>query len=168
MRVFVAGATGAIGRQLVPRLIAAGHEIHGMTRSESKQAMLDELGAVPVVADALDPDQVREEHGDREDARGQGAEGPADAVDSEDVERIVVAELALQHDRAVADEADARADRGQHRCDAHRWPLPVRARPDAELCRRRSPVRPPLPAARDERLRADTPSASMNSRVSTE
>src|SRR2546421_3766224 len=58
MRVFVAGATGAIGTQLVPRLVAAGHEVHGMTRSESKQAMLYDLGAVPVVADALDPEQV--------------------------------------------------------------------------------------------------------------
>ena len=35
MRVFVAGATGAIGKQLVPRLVEAGHEVHGMTRSES-------------------------------------------------------------------------------------------------------------------------------------
>ena len=60
MRVFVAGATGAIGKQLVPRLVAAGHEVHGMTRHESKQAMLYDLGAVPVVADALDPDQVAE------------------------------------------------------------------------------------------------------------
>jgi nucleoside-diphosphate-sugar epimerase len=60
IRVFVAGATGVIGRQLVPRLVAAGHEVHGMTRSESKQAMLEELGAVPVVSDALDPDQVAE------------------------------------------------------------------------------------------------------------
>src|SRR6478672_5009047 len=60
MRVFVAGATGAIGTQLVPRLVAAGHEVHGMTRNESKQAMLCELGAVPVVADALDPDQIAE------------------------------------------------------------------------------------------------------------
>jgi nucleoside-diphosphate-sugar epimerase len=60
MRVFVAGATGAIGQQLVPRLVAAGHEVHGMTRSESKQAMLYELGAVPALADALDPDQVAE------------------------------------------------------------------------------------------------------------
>jgi nucleoside-diphosphate-sugar epimerase len=60
MRVFVAGATGAIGKQLVPRLVEAGHEVHGMTRRESKQAMLHELGAVPVVADALDPDQVAE------------------------------------------------------------------------------------------------------------
>lgn len=60
MKVFVAGATGAIGRQLVPRLVAAGHEVHGMTRSESKQELLFELGAVPVVADALDPEQVAE------------------------------------------------------------------------------------------------------------
>jgi nucleoside-diphosphate-sugar epimerase len=60
MRVFVAGATGAIGTQLVPRLVAAGHEVHGMTRSESKRAMLHALGAVPVVADALDRDQVAE------------------------------------------------------------------------------------------------------------
>jgi nucleoside-diphosphate-sugar epimerase len=60
MRVFVAGATGAIGRQLVPQLVTAGHEVHGMTHSESKQALLHELGAVPVVADALDPDQVAE------------------------------------------------------------------------------------------------------------
>jgi nucleoside-diphosphate-sugar epimerase len=58
MRVFVAGATGAIGKQLVPRLVAGGHEVFGMTRSESKRAMLEELGAVPLVADALDPDQV--------------------------------------------------------------------------------------------------------------
>jgi nucleoside-diphosphate-sugar epimerase len=58
MKVFVAGATGAIGTQLVPRLVAAGHEVHGMTRSASKQSMLREWGAVPVVADALDPDQV--------------------------------------------------------------------------------------------------------------
>ena len=60
MKVFVAGATGAIGKQLVPRLVAAGHEVHGMTRSEVKQPDLYELGAVPVVADALDPDQVAE------------------------------------------------------------------------------------------------------------
>jgi len=60
MRVFVAGATGAIGKELVPRLVAAGHAVTGMTRSESKQAMLSELGATPVMADALNPDQVAE------------------------------------------------------------------------------------------------------------
>src|SRR5918995_1196097 len=55
MRVFVAGATGAIGKQLVPRLVEAGHEGHGMTRSESKKAMLDALGAVPGGAGAPAP-----------------------------------------------------------------------------------------------------------------
>lgn len=54
MRVFVAGATGAIGRQLVPQLIEAGHEVTGMTRSEEKAERLRGQGAEAVVADALD------------------------------------------------------------------------------------------------------------------
>jgi nucleoside-diphosphate-sugar epimerase len=58
MRVFVAGATGAIGRQLVPRLVAAGHEVQGMTRSERKRAIVEELGAEAYLADALDAEQV--------------------------------------------------------------------------------------------------------------
>jgi nucleoside-diphosphate-sugar epimerase len=58
MRVFVAGATGVMGKQLVPRLVKAGHEVIGMTRAESKRSALADLGAEPVVADALDPEQV--------------------------------------------------------------------------------------------------------------
>lgn len=58
MKVLVAGATGAIGRQLVPRLVANGHEVVGMTRSEAKVEEVRALGARPVVADALDPEQV--------------------------------------------------------------------------------------------------------------
>src|SRR5215204_2883193 len=58
MKVFVAGATGALGRQLVPQLVARGHEVVGMTRSASKQDLVRSLGARPVVADALDPDAV--------------------------------------------------------------------------------------------------------------
>ena len=58
MKILVAGATGAMGKQLVPRLVAAGHEVVGMTRSESKKETLYELGAAPVVADALNPDEV--------------------------------------------------------------------------------------------------------------
>jgi nucleoside-diphosphate-sugar epimerase len=58
MRVFVAGATGAIGTQLVPQLAAAGHDVIGMTRSPAKSDLLRALGARPVVADALDPDAV--------------------------------------------------------------------------------------------------------------
>lgn len=58
MRVFVAGATGALGRRLVPMLLAGGHEVTGMTRTPSRSALLRELGARPAVADALDPDAV--------------------------------------------------------------------------------------------------------------
>jgi nucleoside-diphosphate-sugar epimerase len=58
MNVFVAGATGAIGRELVPQLVARGHEVVGMTRSASKQDLVRSLGARPVVADALDADAV--------------------------------------------------------------------------------------------------------------
>jgi nucleoside-diphosphate-sugar epimerase len=58
MKVFVAGATGVIGRSLVPQLVARGHEVVGMTRSASKQDLVRSLGARPVVADALDPDAV--------------------------------------------------------------------------------------------------------------
>jgi nucleoside-diphosphate-sugar epimerase len=60
MKVFVAGATGAMGKQLVPRLVGAGHRVTGMTRTEAKQELLWELGAEPVVADALAPDQLAE------------------------------------------------------------------------------------------------------------
>jgi nucleoside-diphosphate-sugar epimerase len=60
MKVFVAGATGAMGRQLVPRLLQDGHRVVGMTRSESKRGELWDLGAQPLVADALDPEQVAE------------------------------------------------------------------------------------------------------------
>jgi 2-alkyl-3-oxoalkanoate reductase len=58
MKVFVAGATGALGRQLIPRLVERGHEVTGMTRSEDKRDLIAGLGARPVVADALDPDTV--------------------------------------------------------------------------------------------------------------
>jgi nucleoside-diphosphate-sugar epimerase len=66
MKVFVAGAGGAIGRQLVPRLAAAGHEVVGMTRSESKRETVRGLGARPVIADALDPEQVSRAVGEAE------------------------------------------------------------------------------------------------------
>jgi nucleoside-diphosphate-sugar epimerase len=57
MKVFVAGATGMIGSQLVAQL-AAGHDVIGMTRSPAKSDALRALGARPVVADAVDPDAV--------------------------------------------------------------------------------------------------------------
>jgi len=58
--VFVAGATGVIGRALIPKLVANGHEVFGMTRTSSKQDLVSRLGARPVVVDALDPASVAE------------------------------------------------------------------------------------------------------------
>jgi nucleoside-diphosphate-sugar epimerase len=58
MRIFLAGATGAIGRQLVPLLVADGHAVVGATRSPAKVEALRGAGAAPVVLDALDPAAV--------------------------------------------------------------------------------------------------------------
>ena len=54
MRIFVAGATGAVGRRLVPLLVGQGHDVTGLTRTPAKAGLLRECGAEPVVADALD------------------------------------------------------------------------------------------------------------------
>ena len=60
MRVFVAGATGAIGRYLVPSLIAAGHQVTGTSRSAAKAGQLSMAGAMPVIIDGLDRQAVLE------------------------------------------------------------------------------------------------------------
>ena len=54
MRIFLAGATGAIGRRLVPRLSEAGHQVTAITRSEAKLAKLRNVGAEPVLCDVFD------------------------------------------------------------------------------------------------------------------
>jgi len=54
MKVFVAGATGVIGRALVPRLLEAGHEVVGMSKDESRSGLLRALGAQAVVVDVFD------------------------------------------------------------------------------------------------------------------
>jgi nucleoside-diphosphate-sugar epimerase len=54
MRVFVAGATGAIGKRLVPQLVEAGHQVTAITRSKEKLGMLYELGAEAVLCDVFD------------------------------------------------------------------------------------------------------------------
>jgi nucleoside-diphosphate-sugar epimerase len=55
MRIFIAGATGAIGRQLVPLLLAAGHEVSALVRTPDRGELIRALGAEPVLGDALDP-----------------------------------------------------------------------------------------------------------------
>lgn len=59
MRIFVAGATGAVGQYLVPALIAAGHSVVGTTRSAAKADLVRRLGAEPAVADGLDAGSMR-------------------------------------------------------------------------------------------------------------
>ncbi|NOJ50032.1 NAD-dependent epimerase/dehydratase family protein [Bradyrhizobium archetypum] len=55
MRIFVAGATGAVGRPLVAALITAGHSVVAMTRRAGKAEAIKRMGAEPAIADGLDP-----------------------------------------------------------------------------------------------------------------
>jgi nucleoside-diphosphate-sugar epimerase len=58
MKVFVAGATGAVGRALVPLLVKAGYDVVGTTRSPDRAAAIGAMGAEPAVVDVLDRDVV--------------------------------------------------------------------------------------------------------------
>jgi len=58
MKVFLAGASGAIGRRLVPKLVEAGHEVTGMTRSEQSAERIRSAGARPVICDVFDRDAL--------------------------------------------------------------------------------------------------------------
>jgi len=58
MRIFLAGATGAVGRRLVPLLVEAGHEVTGTTRDPARAGDLRAAGAEPAVVDALDREAV--------------------------------------------------------------------------------------------------------------
>jgi nucleoside-diphosphate-sugar epimerase len=59
MRIFLAGATGAVGRPLMRLLVAAGHTVTGTTRSAAKAAEIEAVGATAAVVDAYDGDAVR-------------------------------------------------------------------------------------------------------------
>lgn len=60
MRVFVAGAGGAVGRVLVPLLLAEGHDVTGTTRSAARAERIERQGATPVVVDVLDRSGLRQ------------------------------------------------------------------------------------------------------------
>src|SRR3954470_20206592 len=60
MRIFVAGASRVIGRPLLRQLVAAGHDVVGMTSRDDGRGAIEQAGATAVVADALDADAVRE------------------------------------------------------------------------------------------------------------
>jgi len=59
MRIFVAGASGAVGRRLIPMLVSAGHSVTGLTRTAAKAEAIKRMGAQPVVADGLDAEAIR-------------------------------------------------------------------------------------------------------------
>src|SRR2546430_16895923 len=59
MRIFLAGATGAVGRPLTRLLVAAGHAVTGTTRSPPKAPTIEAAGATAAVVDAYDGDAVR-------------------------------------------------------------------------------------------------------------
>lgn len=54
VRIFLAGAGGAVGRALAPLLVRAGYEVHGSTRQAARTALLEQLGVKPVVVDVYD------------------------------------------------------------------------------------------------------------------
>lgn len=60
LHIFVAGATGVIGRRVVARLSEAGHRVTALTRSPDKSPLLSSLGATPAIGDAYDPDRLVE------------------------------------------------------------------------------------------------------------
>ncbi len=61
MKIFLAGATGVVGRALLPMLLEAGHEVAAMTSSADRAAELEAVGATPVVCDVFDGERLREQ-----------------------------------------------------------------------------------------------------------
>ena len=90
MRVLVAGASGAIGRRLIPLLVEAGHEVVGTTRSEAKADSIREAGADAVVLDVTNLDALRREvHRARPDVVVNQLTALPDALDFRDRDALV-------------------------------------------------------------------------------
>jgi nucleoside-diphosphate-sugar epimerase len=116
MRIFVAGASGVIGTRLVPLLVAGGHTVAGMTRSEHKANLLRALGAEPVVCDvfaadavvaavvAFGPDAIVSQITDLPDDRAKLAEGRAAnaRIRREGTRNLLAAARAAKSSRIVA------------------------------------------------------------------
>ena len=97
MRVFVAGASGAIGTRLVPQLIQAGHEVVGTVHSPGNAERVRALGAKPVVLDLLDRRGVREAVLEaRPDAIVHEATALADATWGRNFDKVFAATNALR------------------------------------------------------------------------
>ncbi len=115
MKVFVAGASGAIGTRLVPQLIEAGHEVIGGHKSPTSAARLRRLGAKPVLVNLLDADGVRDAVLEYEpEAIVHEATALADATFSRKMDKVLAATSELRTRGTDALLAAARAA-GTHR-----------------------------------------------------
>jgi nucleoside-diphosphate-sugar epimerase len=83
MRIFLTGATGYIGHAVARELVAAGHEVTGLVRSEEKAAVLAQLGARGVVGDIKNPGSYREIATDQDALLHTAFEYSAEAVDAD-------------------------------------------------------------------------------------
>lgn len=107
MRVFVTGASGGIGSAVVTELLAAGHQVVGLARSEAAAATIGGLGGEPLRGDVTDLDVLREAAGD--------ADGVAYLAFSHDFARTgdVIGDAIGDEARAVAALGDALVDTGK-------------------------------------------------------
>jgi nucleoside-diphosphate-sugar epimerase len=150
MRVFVAGATGAVGRRLVPRLLERRHEVIGTARSPEKADTLRALGAEAVVLDVLDRDAVLQAvDGARPDAIVHEATALAGLSDLKHFDRTFAATNRLRTEGTDVLLAAARAS-GARRFVAQSfagWPY---ARTGGPVKTEEDPLDPqPVPAMRE-------------------
>jgi nucleoside-diphosphate-sugar epimerase len=118
MKVFVAGASGAIGRQLVPQLLAAGHEVTGMTRREENAEAIRAAGARAVVCDVFDAAALESAVGEaapeaviheltalppRLDPKSKGALAPTNRLRVEGTRNLIAAAQAAGARRLIAE-----------------------------------------------------------------
>jgi nucleoside-diphosphate-sugar epimerase len=131
VHVFLAGATGAVGRRLLPLLIERGHCVTAMTRRPESAERLREQGAEPVVADALERDTLTVVEGDvvihqltdlrdrdfeaNARLRVEGTRNLVDAALAAGVRRMIAQSIAFAY---VAGDGPAREDRP---LDVERW-----------------------------------------------
>ncbi|HKU59394.1 MAG TPA: NAD-dependent epimerase/dehydratase family protein [Gaiellaceae bacterium] len=133
MRIFLAGASGVIGSRLVPLLVAAGHDVAGMTRSSSLVKPLGDLGAEPLVCDVFDlaaltdavvafrPDAVVHELTDLPDSLNDLPEYSArnDRMRSEGTRNLVAAATAAGATHFLAQSIAWTPSRGGEVVEAH-------------------------------------------------
>ena len=150
MKVFVVGASGAIGRRLVPQLLARGHQVIGTSRSLEKTDVLRALGAQPVLLDALDGHAVRDAVRTAEpDAIVYEATALADLSDFKHFDRSF-AQTNLLRTRGIDNAIAAARESGVRKLVAQSYASARYARVGGPVKSEDDPLDPtPVPAARE-------------------